>query len=493
MLEFSRVPDFLRKKEAATISTQTSGAGLRWLSRKMAFELLSIYDFAAFAISAWLAYYLYIALVLKSPVDVFGYLRGVLLSAALFYMIARQMGQYDIDRYTNFYSHVSSALYIAGMSILSAFVIFFFVKEQTQFSRIWVLLWVGLLPVFLAAGRAIVVHFIQVFISKGALKRSVALVGSGVQFQSAKAALQKDTHRLRVVSALDLQAPGEAFASAEIGGADELQSFIREAQDKHVDEVIVALPAAMGTALEKIVQQVQILPIDVRILPDFGGANIPIKHVHNVSSLPLITTVTKPISEWGALLKIVEDYVIGVICLILFSPVMVLIALAIKADSDGPVLFRQRRHGYDHKVIEVLKFRTMTVLEDGETVRQATKNDRRVTRAGAFLRRTSLDELPQFLNVIRGEMSVVGPRPHALAHNNYYGNLIESYANRHRVKPGITGWAQVHGFRGETTDPGMMAERVRYDLEYIENWSIWLDLKIVIMTPLFGIFRRGAY
>ncbi len=172
---------------------------------------------------------------------------------------------------------------------------------------------------------------------------------------------------------------------------------------------------------------------------------------------------------------------------------MALIAIAIKLDSKGPVLFRQRRHGYNYRVVEVLKFRTMTVMEDGAQITQATKNDKRITRVGAFLRRTSLDELPQFWNVIRGDMSIVGPRPHAIAHNNYYDDLIENYANRHRVKPGITGWAQVHGFRGETATPDMMANRVRYDLEYIENWSLWLDLKIVIMTPLFGLFRRSAY
>jgi exopolysaccharide biosynthesis polyprenyl glycosylphosphotransferase len=188
-----------------------------------------------------------------------------------------------------------------------------------------------------------------------------------------------------------------------------------------------------------------------------------------------------------------EDIVVGGICLVAFLPAMVVIALAIKVDSEGPVLFRQRRHGYNHRVIEVLKFRTMRVLENGAVVRQATRNDSRVTRAGAFLRRTSLDELPQFLNVLRGEMSIVGPRPHALAHNSYYGTVIEKYSNRHRVKPGITGWAQVHGFRGETTDPSMMEKRVRYDLDYIENWSIWLDFKIMIMTPLFGLFRRSAY
>jgi Undecaprenyl-phosphate glucose phosphotransferase len=282
-----------------------------------------------------------------------------------------------------------------------------------------------------------------------------------------------------------------SFACAKL--TEQLRPFIKEAQQRHVDGVVIALPSSMGIELEKIMQQVQMLPVDVQVFPDFGGASISARHIQRIGDASVITTVSKPISEWGAFLKMIEDYVIGAICLVLALPAMVVIAVAIKLDSEGPVFFRQRRHGYNHRVIEVLKFRTMRVLEDGESVRQATKNDSRVTRVGAFLRRTSLDELPQFWNVIRGEMSVVGPRPHAIAHNTYYGKLIEKYANRHRVKPGITGWAQVHGFRGETSDSDMMSKRVGYDLAYIENWSIWLDLKIVIMTPFFGVFRRSAY
>ena len=265
------------------------------------------------------------------------------------------------------------------------------------------------------------------------------------------------------------------------------------AREKHVDSVLIALPFGMGLELDSIMRQVQMLPVDVQVFADFGGTSFSAVMCRRLGGGYLITTALKPITGWGALLKRIEDVIVGGVCLIAFLPAMAVIALAIKLDSEGPVLFRQRRHGYNHRVIEVLKFRTMRVMEDGAVVRQATRNDSRVTRVGAILRRTSLDELPQFLNVIRGDMSVVGPRPHALAHNSYYGTLIEKYANRHRVKPGITGWAQVHGFRGETTDPSMMEKRVRYDLDYIENWSIWLDLKILIMTPLLVLFRQSAY
>jgi putative colanic acid biosynthesis UDP-glucose lipid carrier transferase len=412
---------------------------------------------------------------------------------ALFYVIARQRGQYDQHMDFRFTSQMSTLIYVCAITIASAFSVVFFLKIHTEFSRVWVLLWMGLLFMSLAVGRAFLSQYVDVLQRNGILRRSVALVGSGNQFSAAREVLKEEANYFNLVNTLELSAP-DALSSFDCAGlTEQLRPFIREAQEKQVDGVVIALPSSMGLELEKIMQQVQMLPVDVQVFPDFGGASISARHIQRIGDAPVITAVSKPISEWGAFLKMIEDYVIGTICLVLALPAMAVIAVAVKLDSEGPVFFRQRRHGYNHRVIEVLKFRTMRVLEDGDSVRQATKNDSRVTRVGAFLRRTSLDELPQFWNVIRGEMSVVGPRPHAIAHNTYYGKLIEKYANRHRVKPGITGWAQVHGFRGETSDPDMMSKRVGYDLEYIENWSIWLDLKIVIMTPLFGVFRRSAY
>ena len=172
---------------------------------------------------------------------------------------------------------------------------------------------------------------------------------------------------------------------------------------------------------------------------------------------------------------------------------MLAVAVAIKLESPGPVFFRQRRHGYNHRLIDVYKFRTMSVAEDGDHVVQAQKNDARVTRVGKFLRRTSLDELPQLFNVLQGEMSLVGPRPHAVAHNQHYRDRLERYANRHCVKPGMTGWAQVNGFRGPTEDPEKMRKRVEMDLYYIENWSLSLDIKIIALTPLVGFVHRNAF
>jgi putative colanic acid biosynthesis UDP-glucose lipid carrier transferase len=200
----------------------------------------------------------------------------------------------------------------------------------------------------------------------------------------------------------------------------------------------------------------------------------------------------KPIRDWGYVMKLVLDYVLGGISLVFFGPLMLMAALAIKLESRGPVLFKQRRHGYNHRVIHVYKFRTMRVAEDGPVITQARKDDERITRVGRLLRRTSIDELPQLFNVLRGEMSLVGPRPHAVAHNQHYRERLARYANRHCVKPGMTGWAQIHGFRGPTEDPEKMRKRVEMDLYYIENWSIWLDLKIIAATPLLGFIHRNA-
>ena len=172
---------------------------------------------------------------------------------------------------------------------------------------------------------------------------------------------------------------------------------------------------------------------------------------------------------------------------------MLAVALAIKLESPGPVFFKQRRHGYNHRLIYVYKFRTMRVTEDGPVVVQAKKDDERITRIGKFLRRSSIDELPQLFNVLKGEMSLVGPRPHAVAHNQHYCERLERYANRHCVKPGMTGWAQIHGFRGPTEDPEKMRRRVEMDLYYIENWSLWLDLKIIALTPFLGFVNRNAF
>ena len=213
----------------------------------------------------------------------------------------------------------------------------------------------------------------------------------------------------------------------------------------------------------------------------------------NINGMPAVSVYENPVSGLSAIVKRIEDVTLSLLIMSLILVPMVLIAIAVKLTSRGPVIFKQLRYGLDLKPIKVWKFRTMRVMENGNDFKQATKNDPRITRLGRVLRKYSLDELPQFINVLSGSMSIVGPRPHAVAHNEAYRNIIRGYMLRHKTKPGITGWAQVNGFRGETDSLDKMQGRVMYDIDYIRKWSIFLDLKIIIMTVFKGFSGKHVY
>jgi putative colanic acid biosynthesis UDP-glucose lipid carrier transferase len=230
-----------------------------------------------------------------------------------------------------------------------------------------------------------------------------------------------------------------------------------------------------------------------QVLPDLWRLDVLHRRLIDIGGIKAISVYETPFVGSDGWLKRMEDIFVSTAALILLALPMTAIAIGVKLSGPGPVFFKQRRYGLDGKEIMVWKFRTMTVCEDRGTVTQAQKDDSRVTPFGRFLRRTSLDELPQFINVFQGSMSVVGPRPHAVSHNEYYRDLIGGYMLRHKVKPGITGWAQIHGFRGETRSLAMMGRRVDFDLDYIRNWSIWLDAHIILMTFYKGFVHKNAY
>jgi putative colanic acid biosynthesis UDP-glucose lipid carrier transferase len=231
----------------------------------------------------------------------------------------------------------------------------------------------------------------------------------------------------------------------------------------------------------------------VYLMADFFTYDLLHARWTELGSLPIVSIYDSPFRGAGGWLKRLEDLVLGSLIVLLIAPLLLLISLAVKLGSQGPIFFRQRRYGLNGREIRVLKFRSMTVCEDGPPIKQATKDDKRITPIGRFLRRTSLDELPQFLQVITGEMSIVGPRPHAVAHNEEYRALIHGYMLRHKVKPGITGWAQVNGWRGETDDIVKMEKRVQHDLEYIQNWHLLWDLKIILLTLVGTKKSHNAY
>ncbi|WP_299491559.1 undecaprenyl-phosphate glucose phosphotransferase [Acaryochloris sp. IP29b_bin.137] len=275
-----------------------------------------------------------------------------------------------------------------------------------------------------------------------------------------------------------------------IGYLDELPDFVRRFR---IDVVYLTLPLSEEEAISRLILALQDTTACVYFVPNLMMLNLMQARVHTLDGLPMIAVWEIPFSQIQAGLKRSIDFAIAALITIAISPLMFLIAIAVKLSSPGPVLFKQQRYGLNGDNIVVYKFRSMKVMENGAKVTQATQDDPRVTQVGAFLRRTSLDELPQFINVLQGRMSLVGPRPHAVAHNEHYRKLIQGYMLRHKVKPGITGWAQVNGYRGETETLDKMEKRVEYDIHYLNHWSLWLDIKIILRTALVFFNHQNAY
>ncbi|POT59598.1 undecaprenyl-phosphate glucose phosphotransferase [Citrobacter amalonaticus] len=275
--------------------------------------------------------------------------------------------------------------------------------------------------------------------------------------------------------------------------AGNFEQLIEDAKASRIHNVYIAMPMCDGAQVKKLVRELADTTCSVILIPDVFTFNILHSRIEEVSGVPVVPLYDTPLSGINRLLKRAEDIVLASLILLLISPVLCGIALAVKLSSPGPIIFRQTRYGMDGKPIKVWKFRSMKVMENDRVVTQATQNDPRVTRVGNFLRRTSLDELPQFINVLTGGMSIVGPRPHAVAHNEQYRQLIEGYMLRHKVKPGITGWAQINGWRGETDTLEKMEKRVEFDLEYIREWSLWFDIRIVFLTVFKGFVNKAAY
>ena len=268
------------------------------------------------------------------------------------------------------------------------------------------------------------------------------------------------------------------------------------ARSNRIDRVIVALPWHAEDRLLSWLKLLRVLPADILLCPPVLTTSLESLDIKQNNTIPLLTILRRPLSDWSYITKAIEDRFFALLLLLLTGPAMLLIALVIRLDSPGPALFRQKRYGFNNSPIEVLKFRTMytDLAESGiGSITQAKRGDRRVTRVGRWLRHTSLDELPQLINVLCGQMSLVGPRPHAIAHNVQYEKTIEVYRARHRVKPGITGWAQVNGLRGETDTDEKMVRRVEYDLYYIDHWSLLFDFSIIARTAFVGFVNRNAY
>lgn len=275
-----------------------------------------------------------------------------------------------------------------------------------------------------------------------------------------------------------------------MGRVSDIPDFVKK---HNIHNIYISLPMTSQPRVMKLFDELQDSTISIYFIPDFFIFDLIQAHFDYVAGVPVVCIRDSPFKGLRGVVKRFSDIIFSLCILAMIWPIMLVVACAVKLTSKGPVLFKQKRYGADGNSINVYKFRSMTVMEDGDSVKQATKNDSRLTPIGGFLRKTSLDELPQFLNVLEGSMSIVGPRPHANAHNEYYRKLIKGYMVRHKVKPGITGWAQVNGFRGETETLDKMEQRVDYDLDYLRCWSLWMDLKIIILTISLVLKRKNAY
>jgi len=274
-----------------------------------------------------------------------------------------------------------------------------------------------------------------------------------------------------------------------LGNIADVHSVIKT---HHIRRVYIALPMEQANLVKPLYLGLAETNIDVIWAPDIFGVSLINHSIREMAGVPLISLSESPMIGSSAFLKTISDVLVASIALILLSPVMLMTSALVKITSPGPILFKQMRHGWDGRLIQIWKFRSMRVHDEGAVITQASKGDDRITPIGRFIRRSSIDELPQLFNVLAGSMSIVGPRPHAVQHNEYYSGRIRAYMSRHRVKPGLTGLAQVNGFRGETQTLESMADRVQYDLAYINNWSIWLDFKIMLRT-MFVLTGKDVY
>jgi putative colanic acid biosynthesis UDP-glucose lipid carrier transferase len=384
---------------------------------------------------------------------------------------------------------------VTGWLALAGVLLFFgyLTNCLDQFNRDTLLNWWWAAPSFQAGA-----HFLlrlgapSIHELKGGRKRAV-LAGMNEPGVELARRINADRYSdVRVIGFVD-DRTRDRVATGEFPVLGSIQNLPELVRKNRVDVVYLALPMASQPRIRSLLDGLRDTTASVYFVPDMFVTELIQGRIDAVSGMPVVGVCDTPFGVVDGLVKRCSDVVLSLLILALMSPLLLLLAVLVKLSSPGPVIFKQRRYGLNGEEIIVYKFRTMTVTEDGDAIAQCSRDDQRVTAVGAFMRRTSLDELPQFINVLQGRMSIVGPRPHAVAHNEMYRKLIKGYMQRHKVSPGITGWAQVNGLRGETSTLEKMKARIDYDLDYLRNWSLGLDLFIIAKTAWVVLHRKNAY
>ena len=333
--------------------------------------------------------------------------------------------------------------------------------------------------------------------SKGWNERRVIIIGAGDLGEKLAETVQQALWTgFRIIGVFDDNAsdkPKQIAGISVLQMPSDIGAYL-SLQTKPIDEIWLALPLGAEARVKELLHELRHHTISIRFVLDFFGMDLLNHSITDLAGFPTLNLNASPMVGINRVTKAIEDRIVAAVILLCISPLLILIAIGVKLTSHGPILFKQRRHGCDGRIIKVYKFRTMYVhREEKGKITQARPNDQRITPFGKFLRQSSLDELPQFFNVLQGRMSIVGPRPHALSHNDFYKDSIKAYMQRHKVKPGITGWAQINGWRGETETLEKMQKRIEYDLYYIENWSLAFDVKIILLTFFRGFTDKNAY
>jgi len=454
-------------------------------------------EFALVALIGTLIYVCYVV-----PIDgvswrYFGAIAGVSVLAMLAFQVADIYQVQAFRGYEKQYFRLASAWSVVFLLVIGAS---FFAKAGDQFSRVWLGSYYVLGLIALIAFRRGLFLTVRRWTKEGRLTRRTAIVGGGEAGERLIDAIkhERDTD-VRIVGVFDDRgddrSPNAVAGERKLGTVDDLVEFARRTR---VDLVIFTLPISAEGRILQMLKKLWVLPVDIRLSAHSNKLRFRPRSYSYLGSVPVLDVFDRPITDWDVVMKWLFDKIIGSVALILAAPLMAAVAVLIKLDSPGPVFFKQRRHGFNNDVIEVYKFRSLyTHMTDHAVQKSVTKDDPRVTRIGRFIRKTSIDELPQLINVVfKGNLSLVGPRPHAVnqkVENRQFDEAVDGYFARHRVKPGITGWAQINGWRGELTDAEKIKGRVEHDLYYIENWSVLFDLVILAKTPLSLFKSENAY
>jgi Undecaprenyl-phosphate glucose phosphotransferase len=408
-------------------------------------------------------------------------------------------GGYRVGAFRAFFKTAIRLIAAWSMTFLMVATGLVLAKVADHYSRLWLAAFFATGLAALMAGRFVLYRIIDAQTRAGRFDRRTAIVGGGKPAEDLIAALETQSESgIRIVGVFDdrnTDRSSDVMAGhPKLGNVDDLVAYARHAR---LDLIVFTIPITAEGRILQMLAKLWVLPIDIRLSAHAAKLRLRPRSYSYLGSVPVLDVFDKPIADWDVVVKALFDRSVGLAMLVALSPVMLAIALAVRFTSRGPILFRQKRHGFNNELIEVYKFRSMYVDQcDAGAAKMVTRGDPRVTPVGRFIRKTSLDELPQLLNVLKGDLSLVGPRPHALqakAANTLYDQVVDGYFARHKVKPGITGWAQVNGWRGETDTSEKLQRRVEHDLYYIENWSVLLDLQILLTTPFALLKTENAY